>query len=239
MQLVENAIDAHGGLHLWTQYNRICVTLSFGGLAFRMKMNNQGLRPRRYIISLDHPMVIIEDFPNPGHQGVFTPDLVWIEDLFGSKTRERQNPRSQITKFPHILKWDNLDLLYFAGYACWNYFNTPFIFHSINFSFKQLSDWKENGQVLRRIEVIYPESLPTHCVKQTIYLDRLDRIFRVDYNPETFAAWARAAHYCSHYRNYQGFWVPGNRTVLPRRKNNHSLPVPELVWIKMRHFHIQ
>jgi hypothetical protein len=79
MKIIDEIISAHGDPSIWNNYNRIITTISFGGLAFWMKFNIRGYIKRRYIISLENPMVLIENFPGSGMQGIFTPDEVWIE----------------------------------------------------------------------------------------------------------------------------------------------------------------
>jgi len=57
---------------------------------------------------------------------------------------------------------------------------------------------------------------------------------RFDYTPEVFGAWARAAHYCSHYANFSGLLAPTKRMVLPRTPGGRSRPWPVLVWIEVK-----
>ena len=236
---IDEVIKAHGNPGNWNQYNRIITTLSFGGLAFQMKFNNTGIKERRYFISLDSPMVVIENYPKPQQQGIFTPEIVWIESFDGKKIKERRNPRSTFKKWPHRFFWDDLDLLYFAAYACWNYFNTPFLFANEGFKFNQLSDWQENGHRLYRFEALFPEEIPAHCRKQVFYFDELLRISRFDYNPEVFASWAKATHYCYDYQNFNDIWLPTKRRVVPRRKDGGAAAGPTLVWIEVKKLHFQ
>jgi len=239
MELIKEVIEGHGGLTNWNRYNRIVTTLSFGGLAFHMKFNNMGRAEHRYIISLDHPMVVIEGFPRAGQQGVFTPGAVWIESFDGKKIRERNHPRTIIRKGYHSVVWDALDLLDSAGYACWNYFNTPFLFAGDNFTFKEVSDWEEGGKWFKRVEVIFPEEIPAHCTKQTFYIDNNYKISRFDYDPEVFASWARAAHYCLDYKKIGGIWLSTKRKVAPRNSRGHAAQGPRLVWINIKDIHFQ
>lgn len=239
MVFVEEIIEAHGALWRWNKYNRIITTLSFGGMAFKMKFNNRGNKERRYIISLDNPMVVIENYPRVGQQGVFTPEVVWIESFEGQRIKERGSPRSFFMRWPHSFFWDDLDLLYFAGYACWNYFNTPFLFTGAKFDFNLLPEWKERGHSFKRIQAIYPEEIPAHCKLQTFYLDKQKRICRFDYDPEVFASWAKAAHYCYDYKSFNDIWLPTKRRVVPRKADGKAVGGPTLVWIDVKEVHFQ
>jgi hypothetical protein len=141
--------------------------------------------------------------------------------------------------FPHSIIWDDLDLLYFAGYACWNYFNTPFLFVQENFIFKELTPWREGSDTWRRMLVEFPDNIPTHNKFQTFYLDESSLIVRLDYNPDVFTSWARAAHYCYDYRNFFGIWIPVKRLVFPRKGNESRAKGPTLVSITLHELHLQ
>ncbi len=236
--LLQEVIEAHGGLPTWDRFNRLIVSMTFGGWAFKLKFKG-GKRTHRFIISLDYPLVVIEGFPKPGLQGVFTPESVWIETLEGQRVKERFAPREVIQQWPHTICWDDLDLLYFAGYACWNYFNTPFLFAREGFRHVYLSDWEKNGESFKRLEVVYPDYIHAHSRKQVFYFDQCLRIRRFDYDPEVFAPWAKATQYCYDYKNCKGIWIPMQRKVFARKKDATIVPGITLVWIKIKQLHFQ
>lgn len=51
----------------------------------------------------------------------------WIEDRDGRVVEERADPRASFAGHVLATPWDRLHLLYFAGYANWNYFTAPFL----------------------------------------------------------------------------------------------------------------
>jgi len=112
----------------------------------------------------------MENFPAAEQRGIFTPECVWIEDRAGRIIAERNAPRAAFRSFRHSVWWDALDLLYFAGYASWNYFTTPFLLTTENVETKEIEPWPENGEVWRRLVVRFPETIPTHCREQIFYL---------------------------------------------------------------------
>ncbi len=184
-------------------------------------------------------MAVFENYPGRGMQGVFTPEQVWIERLDGQKQKERAHPREAMNSFRRQIYWDNLDLLYFAGYAVWNYLNTPFLLAMKGVSAREIDPWQENGQTWSRLKVEFPESFPTHGKDQTFYFDGNYLLRRQDYDPEVFASWARAAHYCSDFRTVNGLVFPMSRKVLPRKSDGGSNTFPTLVWIDIKEIHLQ
>lgn len=231
---LEQVLTAHGGLAQWQSYRTVIARLSFGGFAFAMRFNRAGLLERTVRIQTQIPQVTFEAYPQPGKLGVFTPELVWIESDLGKKIAERPAPRAAFRSFRRQLWWDDLDLLYFAGYACWNYFTSPFLLAMDGVQIKELSSWQENNETWHRLEVLFPEAFPTHCRKQIFYFDQDFMMQRLDYNPEVFASWAKAAHYCFDYQTFGGIKFPGKRKVVPRNKDHTSQSFPILVWIDIK-----
>ncbi|MEQ8424600.1 MAG: hypothetical protein RIA63_07805 [Cyclobacteriaceae bacterium] len=232
-QLLSKVLDAHGGLDTWKKYSIISPTLTFGGLAFKSKLNNQGLTKRTLNISTTMPRVVFNDYPSIGFSGIFTKDKVWIETEKGGVTSLRENPRDAFKTFRHNFYWDDLDLLYFAGYASWNYFNSPFLLSYPGVEVEELDLWNENNEEWYRLSVKFPATIPTHSNHQVFYFDKNFQMRRFDYCPEVFAKWARGAHYCSHYLNWNGITIPSKRKVVPNGPDNKSKNFPTLVWIKV------
>ena len=80
-----------------------------------------------------------------------------------------------------------------------------------------------------RLGVTFPDHFPTHCRHQTfIFDDRLD-LRRLDYTAEVIGSWARAAHLCGEYRDFDGLRAPTRRRVLPLLFGQQPLPGPTLV----------
>jgi len=232
--LLEKVLESHGSLDTWQKFSTISATVRFGGLAFRSKFNNKGLRTRKVSISTKAPTSIFYDYPSTGYTGVFTKDEVRIEAASGQIIKIRKNPRDAFKSFRHNFYWDDLDLLYFAGYAGWNYFNSPFLLSYPGVEVRDLGSWSEKGQTWQKLGVKFPSSIPTHSENQVFYFDKDYRMVRFDYCPEVFAKWARGAHYCSNYTNWNGIWVPSKRKVVPNGNSNISKPFPTLVWIDVK-----
>ncbi len=127
--------------------------------------------------------------------------------------------------------WDALDILYFGGYAIWNYLCTPFLLDYPDVHLTRGADWEQGGETWRRLAARFPDTLPTHCRDQIFYIDDRGFIRRHDYTAEVIGGYACAAHYCDRHRTFDGILFPTRRRVLPRRRNNRSSPFPILVWI--------
>src|SRR5258708_8895748 len=81
--------------------------------------------------------------------------------------------------------WDALHLGYFLGYACWNYFTTPFLFAYPGVHVREDEPWREAGQHWRRLQVRFPPQIATHNPDQVFYFDTLRLQRRLGYIAES------------------------------------------------------
>ena len=231
--MVKELLEAYGGESRWQSRSRLFARVRFGGLAFAARWNRAGLRRREAVVFLQEQRVELHDFPRPGYRGVFSPDRVHLETTEGRLVAERREPRSKFESFRRQLWWDDLDLLYFSGYALWNYLLFPWLLTLPGVRVHPAVPWEEKGEVWQKFAVDLPEGLATHSARQTFYVDDRQRLRRHDYDPEVFASWARAAHYCSDFVEVEGAWIPTRRKVVPRLPDGRSRPFPVLVWIEI------
>jgi hypothetical protein len=232
--LLAEVLEAHGGLKRWQELQSLRLRIRFGGLAFSMRFAEPDTAPRWIDVSLTEPRVVFDDFPLPGQRGVFTPDRVWIETDRSELLRERRQPRRVLLESRRRqIWWDDLDLLYFAGYASWNYFQGPFLLIRDGVETQEIEPWRQGGETWRRLAVRFHDSIPTHSREQVFYYDAGFRQRRHDYRPDVYASWAHAAHFTHVYRAFGGLQMPTRREVFPRGEDGRAASRPLLVWIDL------
>ncbi len=229
--LLERAIEAHGGAERFDSVREIAVDMRCGGAAFAMRFKRGALANIQGRVSTNEPRTILSPYPRDGQRGIFEHGRVRIETEGGETIAERERPRECFNKLRRKLWWDDLDLAYFAGYALWNYATTPFLFRRPGFDLQEIEPWYERGERWRRLRVRFPADVPTHSPEQDFYFDESFRLRRLDYTAEVFGSWAKAAHYCHDHREFSGLVMPTRRRVVPRRRNNKPAPGPTLVSI--------
>jgi hypothetical protein len=230
--LVDTAIEAHGGMARFQSAQEIAARVRCGGFAFAMRFKRGALDRFEGRVSTSEPRAVLSPYPDPGKRGVFERGSVRIESDGGELLAERANARASFGGLRRQLWWDDLDLLYFAGYALWNYVMAPFMFARPGFELEELEPWTENGERWRRLHVAFPDDIDTHSREQDFYFDERGLLRRLDYTAEVFGGWARAAHYCWEHRPFEGLVVPTRRKVFPRRRDNRPRARPTLVWIE-------
>ena len=226
-------IDAHGGLERWRAVKELTLTVSSGGRAFSARHQGKAIRNLQAHVSPHGQRTEFVPYPTAGQSGIFEQGSVRIESDGHGVVAQRSDPRAAFRGIRHRLWWDKLDMLYFCGYALWTYLTIPFILTEPGFEVRELEPWEEGDETWQRIGVTFPSEIHTHCREQTLYFDEQGLLRRHDYTAEVFAGWARAAHYCFNYQNFDGLVVPIRRKVHPRRGNNRPLTAVTLVWIEI------
>jgi hypothetical protein len=231
--LLDRALEAHGGSERFQSASEIVADIACGGFAFAMKFQRGALARFEGRISTGEPRSVLSPYPRSGQRGVMERGAVRIETDAGEVVAERSDPRPAFQGLRRQLWWDDLDLLYFAGYALWNYLTTPFCFMRPGFEVAEIEPWAEDGLRWRRLHARFPADVPTHSREQVFYFDEAGRLMRLDYTAEVFGSWAKAAHYCFDHERFDGILLPTRRRVFPRRRDNRPRPRPTLVWIEV------
>ena len=232
LDLLEHAISAHGADAL-DAASEIRVDMSVTGWAFAMRFKRGALAHVQGSVIPGAPHSALSPYPRSGMRGVFDHDSVRIERDDGTVVEQRADARHAIKGLRRNLWWDDLDLLYFAGYALWNYMTTPYLLQRPGFELEEREPWEENGERWRRLHVRFPAEIPTHSREQDFYFDAEGKLRRLDYTAEVFGSWAKAAHYCHEHRRFDGLLVPTRRRVVPRKRNGRPRPGPTLVSIEI------
>lgn len=211
--MLDAVLSAHGGLRRWEQVESIA--LSARGIFPLMMIKGVAPLWRRFDaeIEVHHPRVRFRDYPKPGMEGVFDRWNVSVKDPDGHGRQRGYAPAPGDTRPRFRYVWDDLDLLFFAGYALWNYLVSPFIFTRPGFECRELTPVRWRGDWLHRMDVIYPDDVPKHCKTQRYFLDEQGLIRRFDYRADVIGRWALGAHLCSRYESFDGLYYPCRREV--------------------------
>jgi len=231
--LVQEIIEAHGGVALWNSLEVLEAEVSAWGFLFTAK-RRPTLKHLIVTASTREPRLSFHDFPGSG----LTSELVGDQEVRilgsdGEPTATRLNPRSAFAGLRRRIYWDPLDFVYFAGYALWNYLVTPFLFLRDGFQFQVLEPREGARPPGLRLQVTLPSDIPRHCSKQVFHFDETRHLRRLDYTAEVVGGWAHAAHLCANYRDFDGLKAPTRRRVRPILFGSRPLPGPTLVAIEV------
>jgi hypothetical protein len=92
-ELLDLAMQAHGGLDRWRQVQSVDVRVSTTGGLFRLKGYPEGMPKVNLKIDVRRQAVTVTPYARPDGRGFFTPDRVWIADGAGRIVAARNHPR--------------------------------------------------------------------------------------------------------------------------------------------------
>ncbi len=235
-ELLNEVLDAHGGLHRWRSARRIHARARTGGLLPGTRFPGNRLSDYRVTVDVGQPRTVLDPFPRDGLRGVFDNGAVHIETTDGSVLQSRSDPRAAFFGASGVrrnFRWDALDSVYFAGYAMWNYLTMPYLLVHDGVTVADGGDWDEGTETWRRLHAGFPPGLDTHSAGQTFYFDAAGLLRRHDYVAEVVGGWAKAAHRCADHVRSDGLVFPTRRWVRPIGPGNRILPFPTLVSIQL------
>lgn len=202
-------LDAHGGLAHWRRVVRVEARVKMGGPLFWTKFRPAALKHFSLELFPQEDRLELVDFPRVGESASFTP--AGVRHGRAERTEARRHALGS-------LRWDDLDEIYFAGYALWNYLSTPFLLV------------REGVQLHRRNEqswdVTFPAGFETHCQRQRFWFGADGLLRRLDYHAEVFGPLARGAHICTDHVECGGLMIPARRRVFPRLLGRPVGPLP-------------
>lgn len=231
--LLERVLEAHGGLDRWNELTSVKAHLINGGVLWALKRQEGVIDDVDVHVDLHREFTSHIPFGRPGLRSAFSADRVAIESDTGEVVEERRNPRDSFAGHTLETPWDKLHLAYFAGYAMWTYLTAPFSFATPGFQTEELAPWQQHDQTWRRLKVIFPDHIASHCKKQTFYFDADGLIRRHDYIPEVLGSSGPAAHYSSEYREFNGIKVPTRRRVYLIGEDGSVMEEPLIVSIDL------
>jgi hypothetical protein len=236
--MVEKVIEAHGGSARWKNLEAVEAVISAWGFLFKAK-RRPVLNRIRVRASTREPHFTFYDFPRPGQAAELIGDKeVRIIGADHQLIAGRHQPRLALKSLRRQLYWDDLDFIYFGGYATWNYLVTPFLFLRDDFYFEELEPLAAAPEFPLRLKVGFPDDVPAHCKTQIFYFDRNYLLRRLDYTAEVVSRWAHAAHVCENYQDFDGFKIPTTRRVFPLLFSSQPLKRPVIVALDIHEFHL-
>jgi hypothetical protein len=235
--ILEKVIQAHGGAQRWQSLAAVEAIISARGFLFTAK--RRPILNRVRVRAFTHePRFIFYDFPRAGQTGELNGEgEVSITGPDDQRVSDRLLPRAAFRSLRRQFYWDDLDFIYFGGYATWNYLVTPFLFLREGFDFTLLEPLRGIDCPFR-LQASFPDALPSHCKKQIFHFDRNYLLRRLDYTAEVVGRWAHAAHLCENYQDFDGIKIPTIRRVRPLFIGSRPLPGPTLVAIDIHEFRL-
>jgi hypothetical protein len=159
--LLNLAVEAHGGLKRWSQLTVVKASISITGELWQLKAQPEVLKDVVVVAQLKRQQLTTH-LIGKNRRTVFTPDRVSIESESGVLDEGRDDPRSAFQGQRLETAWDNLHVAYFSSYALWNYLTIPFLYTYPGFVTEELPTWQEDGEYWRALKIRFPDYITTH-----------------------------------------------------------------------------
>jgi hypothetical protein len=226
--VLRRACDHAGGVGMWRALR--CVRLSVDEVSGLLPWTKGRGRtfpvPGTIEVRPHECMTLFLDYPHYGRTGVFENGGVRIESIRGARVVEASpDHRKTFRGLAKYRRWTPADALYFFGYALAHYHALPFTLGAARL-LRSTTTGRRDG-ALDVLEVEFPGEVPTHCRRQTFYVDASGRLTRHDYHVEILGWWARASHYWNRQSSINGLPIAMERHVVARLGST-ALPVPIL-----------
>jgi hypothetical protein len=228
--LLDEVIDAHGGLERWGQLDQVHAHLIQGGVIWALKGHPGQLTDVFVSAKLHEQWVSHEPFRAPNLRSIYTPDQVIIEETNGRPDESLESPRETFAGHTLETHWTNLQLVYFVGISMWTYLTQPFTYTLPGFETAEIEPLEEQGDRWRRLRVTWPKRPVGHSKVQTLYVGDHGLIRCCDYEID-IAGGAPGAHLLDGYTDIAGIMVPGRHTIFARDDQDNILPDPLVVSI--------
>lgn len=234
--LLNTAIEAHGGLRRWRQFQTLRAELSIAGAIWDVKRQPGLLTDKTFEIRTHEERLSITPFLDATSRMIFTPARQVLETIAGSPIETREQPERAFQGQTRETPWDQFQVAFFAGEALWTYLTLPFLYTYPGFQSEEIESWTENGERWRRLQVTFPDHIVSHTKTQITHFGPDGLMRRHDYTVDILGG-ATGANYTTNYQECQGIMMPMTRRIYAYDDNLQKVADPLLVSIDFRAIH--
>ncbi|MFC7701646.1 hypothetical protein ACFQX9_33870 [Bradyrhizobium sp. GCM10028915] len=229
MALLDDVIDASGGMARWNSLSRFTLHLSVAGTLFSSTGHASEFKDVTAEGSTRTQSVRFTGITGGEHSGSFQPDAITIESLEGEILRTWRNPSLAFTEAGSPALVDELHLVFFCGVAIWNYLTNPFLLAHPDVVVEELPPWQENNESWRRLRAQFPPGLITLAPEQIFYFDDNALQRRTDH--DLFGM--KVAHFSWAHDSFGGIVVPTLRRAQTLRPDGTVVAKPVLMDVEI------
>ncbi|MGW2787896.1 hypothetical protein ACWC3X_43120 [Streptomyces populi] len=226
--LLNEAVEAHGGLARWNGITGLEAELSITGAIWHVKSKPDFFKNVTLRAATQKQHVVLSPVGASGRHTVFQDDTLALKTAAGEVLERRKNPESSYVDQTLQTPWDDLHGAFFATSALWTYFTAPFLYTYPGFRTEEVEPRHENGEVWRGLQVTFPEHVRSHTRHQTSYFGPDGLLRRHDYTVDLLGG-ATGANYALDFKDFDGIKVPTKRRIWAYDENRDKVPEPLLV----------
>ena len=226
--LLEFAVNAHGGMKRWDEFTELQAPLSIGGAIWHLKQQPGLLDDKLFSIKTHIEQLTITPFSAPDLESVFVPGRLSLQTLTGSVVESLDHPEASYAGQTIESPWNKFHVAYFASEALWTYLTSPFLYTYPGFETEEIEPWYENDEKWRRLKITFPDNIASHTKTQITHFGPDGLMRRHDYTVDILGG-ATGANYPTDYREFQGIMMPTKRRIYAYDDQLQKVPEPLLV----------
>jgi hypothetical protein len=207
--LLDRAVEAHGGLERWNRIRSIAFDASIGGAFWPMKGQGDALKDIRLEVESTRQRVTM-DLAGQGRRYVYEPHRVVVQHDDGRPIQARENPGRSFDGHGFDTPWDDVQLAYFVGEAQWTYLNMPFLYTWPGFAGDEIAPIEVDGETWRRLKVTFPDDITSHTREQIACFGPDGLLRRHDFTMDILGG-APGSLYATGYHDVGGIVLPTTR----------------------------
>jgi hypothetical protein len=229
-ELLNLALEAHGGLERWDKVQSVSMVGSITGAIWYLKSKPNYLN--NVIMTADAKTErVVTEFPGQGKRSIFEPNRIVVQKLDGT-VEARDNPEKSFEGQQRDTPWDDIHAAFFSGEALWTYLTTPFLYTYPGFATEEIAPIHAEKETWRRLKVTFPDYVKSHTREQISCFGPDGLLRRHDYTVDILGG-ATGLNYASDYRDVQGIIVPTRRRIYAWEGDYQPVKEPLLVAIDM------
>ncbi|UPK25321.1 hypothetical protein [Bradyrhizobium sp. 195] len=229
MALLDDVIDASGGMTRWNNLSRFTLHLSIGGTLFANAGHAREFKDVTAEGSTRIQSLRFTGITGGERSGSFQPDAITIEKLDGEVLQTWSNPVPAFAEAGSPALADELHLVFFCGVAIWNYLTIPFLLAHPDVVIEELSPWQQSTETWRRLRAQFPPHLITLASEQILYFDQSALQRRADH--ALFGM--KVAHASWAHDNFGGIVVPTLRRIQAVQPDGSVIAKPVLMDVEI------
>ena len=173
-ELLDVAVEAHGGLARWNEVSSIKIDVSIGGAIWDVKGQPDVLNDIVMVADTQRERVTTS-FVGQDRATIFEPDRSSsYNGRMGPSLKPATIPKQSFDGQTADTPWNAIHVAYFSGEALWTYLNTPFLYTQARFAKQEIGSIEVDGETWRRLKVIFPKRSRVTRANRSSALARTD-----------------------------------------------------------------
>jgi hypothetical protein len=225
--LLDIAVEAHGGLARWNEVSSVEIDVSITGAIWYVKGQPDVLKDIVMVADTQRERATTS-FVGQDRATSFELDRVVVQRSDGTILEASDDPEGSFEGQTADSPWDAIHVAYFSGEALWTYLNTPFLYMQARFAKEEIGSIEVEGERWRRLKVIFPEEVKSHTREQIFCFGPDGLLRRHDYSVDILGG-ATGLNYAWEYREVDRLLFPTKRRVYAYDADYRLIPEPLLV----------